>query len=63
MRVDGEGATIAVNLLHILGVLLAGWDIHNLLITYWGETLVIGFWAVVTITRWRGWPGISYGAE
>jgi len=50
-RFDGSGtASIMLgNILPIAGVLFAGWDIYTLLIAYWCETLIVGFWAIVTI--------------
>jgi len=42
------------NALPLLGVVLAGWDIYTLLVFYWCETLVIGFWTVVTIALHEG---------
>ncbi len=35
---------IATNLLPLFGVLLAGWDAFVLVILYWFETAIIGFW-------------------
>lgn len=40
---------VGANLLPLLGVWLAGWDAAALLILYWLETLVIGFWTVVLV--------------
>ncbi len=42
------------NVLPLLGVLLAGWDIYTLLIFYWMETVVIAFWTVLTIAFHKG---------
>lgn len=49
-RIDANGvaSTIAGNILPIIGVLFAGWDIYTLLIAYWCETLIIGFWTIIT---------------
>ncbi len=41
--------TILGNALPLLGVMLVGWDIYTLLIFYWCETMIFGFWTVVTI--------------
>jgi len=41
--------TILGNALPLLGVMLVGWDIYTLLIFYWCETVIFGFWTVVTI--------------
>lgn len=40
---------LAVNLLPIAGVWLGGWDAFVLLVLYWLETLVIGFWTMLQI--------------
>jgi len=37
---------LGVNLLPVAGVLFGGWDAFVLLILYWLETLVIGFWTL-----------------
>jgi len=42
---------LGFNLLPLLGVWLAGWDTDALLILYWLETLVIGFWTVVFVAN------------
>ena len=34
------------NMLPLMGVLFAGWDIYLLLLYYWLETVVIAFWAL-----------------
>jgi hypothetical protein len=40
---------LAVHLLPLLGVWLAGWDAGNLLILYWLESAVIGLWTIVLV--------------
>jgi hypothetical protein len=45
--------TILANALPLIGVLLVGWDIYTLLVYYWCETLVVGFWTVLTIALHR----------
>lgn len=42
------------NILPLLGVLVAGWDIYTLLVFYWLESCVIAFWTVVTIAFHKG---------
>lgn len=51
--------TVLGNLLPLLGVLFAKWDIYTLLIYYWCETGIIGFWTVVTISLHEGDEGRS----
>ena len=40
---------LAANLLPLAGVLFWGWDAFVLLMLYWMETAVIGFWTIVRI--------------
>ncbi len=40
-------ALMLVNLLPVLGVLYFGWDVGALMILYWSENLVIGFYAIL----------------
>ena len=37
----------AANMLQVYGVLYWGWDIFQILMLYWMETAVIGFWALL----------------
>src|SRR5262249_55153884 len=40
---------IAANALPLVGVLYWGWDVFVLLVLYWMETAIIGFWMIVQI--------------
>lgn len=40
---------IAANLLPLLGIVFWGWDAFLLLVLYWMETLVIGFWTILAV--------------
>ncbi|MBZ0138713.1 MAG: DUF6498-containing protein [Pseudorhodoplanes sp.] len=42
---------LATNLIPLAGVLFWGWDIFLLLILYWFETAIIGFWMAVRSLR------------
>jgi hypothetical protein len=42
---------VAANLLPVAGVLLVGWDTFLLIMLYWLETAVIGFWTIVGLLR------------
>ncbi|SFZ86168.1 hypothetical protein SAMN02983003_3342 [Devosia enhydra] len=50
---------VAANLLPVLGVLLVGWDVFVLIMLYWLETAIIGFWTFVGIIRA---PRTSFGS-
>lgn len=53
-RANTLALVVLSNILPLLGVLLAGWDIYTLLIFYWMETCVIAFWTVMTIAFHKG---------
>jgi hypothetical protein len=40
-------ALLAVNLVPLLGVIVWGWDVASVMILYWSENLIIGFYTVV----------------
>ena len=40
-------ALILSNLIPLAGVLLFGWSVFDLLITYWAENVIVGIWNVV----------------
>jgi hypothetical protein len=42
---------VGANLLPVLGVVLMGWDTFLLIMLYWLETAVIGFWTFIGILR------------
>src|SRR5690606_19072195 len=44
---------VGANLIPLLGVLLAGWDPFTLLMLYWFESAVIGFWVCVAVATSR----------
>ena len=39
----------AGNLLQVYGVIVWGWDMFQILMLYWMETAVIGFWALLRL--------------
>ncbi len=48
-------ALVAANLLVMAGVLFLGWNIGEVLLLYWGESVVIGFYALLklgVLARW-----------
>ena len=44
---------LLANLYPLLGVMLWGWDAFLLLMLYWMETVIVAFWTVVRVARWR----------
>jgi hypothetical protein len=40
---------VAANALPLVGILLWGWDAFEILILYWCETAIIGFWTLVRL--------------
>ena len=45
---------VAVNVLMLVAVVVFGWDLATLLMTFWAETAVIGFWALANVARSLG---------
>lgn len=54
LRPGNLALVVLSNILPLLGVLLAGWDIYTLLIFYWMETAIIAFWTVMTMAFHKG---------
>jgi len=57
-RYLGDPSTLillAVNLLPLLGVLFWGWDLFLLLMLYWMETGIIGFWHILRMALEARW--------
>src|SRR5262245_53438363 len=40
---------IAANALPLIGILFWGWDAFEILVLYWCETAIIGFWTIVRL--------------
>jgi hypothetical protein len=51
---------IAANLVPLFGVLFWGWDLFVLMMAYWAETGVIGFWAILHMALVARWRAIFY---
>ncbi len=49
LREPSSLVLIAVNVVPIVGILLWHWDAFLLLILYWMETVVLGFWALMIV--------------
>jgi hypothetical protein len=55
----GTVLMIAANLVPAIGVIWWGWDAFVLLILYWLETAIIGFWTIVGILTGANAPAVS----
>jgi len=42
-------ARIVANLVPLLGVIFAGWDAGMIVVLYWGENLIVGFYTILRI--------------
>jgi hypothetical protein len=49
---------VLVNLLPIGGVLFFGWDVAAIVVLYWAENLVIGFYNILRMLRVAGFSGL-----
>lgn len=50
LRLDRDTlVTIGFHLLMLLGVWFYGWSAYSLLVLYWLETLVVGFWTILFV--------------
>lgn len=55
-------ALVVVNLIPLLGVLLFDWDVAVLVILYWSENLVIGFYTLLKMLVHSPVAGLGLGA-
>jgi hypothetical protein len=55
-------ALVGVNILPLLGVLLLGWDVAALMLLYWSENLVIGFYTLLKMFIQSPLGGLASGA-
>jgi hypothetical protein len=54
---------VAIHLLPLLGVWLAGWDSDALLMLYWLESAVVGLWTVILIALSKPNPLTVFGGN
>ncbi len=54
-------ALIAANLVPLAGVLLYGWDIGQVMLLFWAESAVIGFYTLLKMAKIGGWLILLYG--
>jgi len=57
-----QAALVLANLVPLAGVLFFGWDALALLLLYWLENLVVGFYTLLRMLRAEGLKGIGPGA-
>lgn len=49
------------NLIPLAGVAFWGWSVRNLLLLYWAENVIVGFWAVARMVRVNPLAGLPMG--
>lgn len=54
-------ALLAANLIPLAGVLLAGWDIGEIMLLFWAESAIIGYFNLCKMRRVGGWTLLFYG--
>jgi hypothetical protein len=54
-------ALIAANLFPLFGVLLLGWNIGELMLLFWAESAVIGFYNLLKMARVGKWSVLFFG--
>ncbi|MBT4581660.1 MAG: hypothetical protein HOD07_06320, partial [Gammaproteobacteria bacterium] len=54
-------ALLVANLIPILGVLLYDWDIGEVMLLFWAESAVIGFYNLLKLGKVSGWAVLFYG--
>ncbi len=52
---------IIANLVPLIGVLFFGWSLFQIMILYWLETAIIGFWNIIKMFKVGGIQGLSFG--
>ena len=58
LRSPSSIALIAANLLPIPGVLIMNWNLSDVMVLYWAESAVIGFWSVVKLAIIEKWTAL-----
>lgn len=56
-------ALVAANLLPIYGVLFLGWEAFNIVLLYWAENIVIGFYNILKMATAKAEHPIAYAAR
>ena len=52
-------ALVLANLVPVFGVLLLGWDVGAIVVLYWTENLVIGFYNLLKMLLTGGWSALG----
>jgi len=58
LRAPSAIALLVANLVPLYGVTFLGWDLFGLIIVYWLETGIIGFFAILNIALIAGWMAL-----
>lgn len=54
-------ALVAANVVPLLGVLWLGWDLDLIMVLFWAENGIIGFFSLLRLIRVAGWGAILLG--
>jgi hypothetical protein len=60
LRAPSVVVLILANLVPLVGVMLWGWDLLDLMILYWMETGIIGFYAIIQMAIAARWGALFY---
>jgi len=58
LRAPSVIALLIANLVPLYGVAFLGWDLFGLIVVYWLETGIIGFFAILNIALIAGWMAL-----
>jgi hypothetical protein len=58
LRAPSVIALLVANLVPLYGVAFLGWDLFGLIVVYWLETGIIGFFAILNIALIAGWMAL-----
>jgi hypothetical protein len=58
LRTPSVIALLIANLFPLYGVIFLGWDLFGLIIVYWLETGIVGFFAILNIALIAGWMAL-----
>ena len=58
LRTQAVGSLIVANLIPLYGALFLGWSVGSLVVLYWCETAVIGFYSILKLPYATGWNAL-----